>query len=71
MSTVRFGTRTGTVTSFDEASGLGTIGSDDDQIPFHCIAIADGTRSIAVGAAVAFELLAKLGRYEAADIRPV
>ena len=70
MSPVRFGARSGTVTAFDDASGLGTIASDDVQVPFHCIAIADGTRSIEVGTAVTFDLLAKLGRYEAADIRP-
>ena len=33
--------------------------------PFHCIAIADGSRTIAVGTAVKFDLLPKLGRYEA------
>jgi cold shock CspA family protein len=71
MSTVRFGTSTGTVTAFDQASGLGTIVAEELEVPFHCISIADGTRTIEVGAAVQFELLAKLGRYEAADIRPV
>jgi len=70
MSAIRFGARSGVVTAFDDASGLGTIGTDDLEIPFHCIAIADGTRSIEVGTAVTFDLLAKLGRYEAADIRP-
>lgn len=61
---------TGTVTAFDAASGLGSISSADagDHL-FHCIEIADGTRQIAVGAQVSFDLLAKLGRYEAANIR--
>ena len=36
---------------------------------FHCVEIADGTRSIAVGTPVRFDVLAKLGRYEAADRR--
>ena len=36
--------------------------------PFHCVEIADGTRSIAVGTPVRFDVLAKLGRYEAARI---
>lgn len=71
MSTVTFGLRRGTVAAFDEASGLGTIAADDVEIPFHCISIADGSRTIDVGASVEFELLAKLGRYEAAEIRPV
>jgi cold shock CspA family protein len=63
-------TLTGTVTAFDEPLGLGTITSEDgSEHLFHCIEIADGSRSIAVGAAVLFDLLAKFGRYEAAHIR--
>lgn len=63
-------TLTGTVTAFDESLGLGTITSEDgSEHLFHCIEIADGSRSIAVGAAVLFDLLAKFGRYEAAHIR--
>ena len=63
-------TSTGTVTAFDESVGLGTITSEDgSEHLFHCIEIADGSRSIAVGAAVLFDLLAKFGRYEAAHIR--
>ena len=61
--------RTGTVTVFDEAEGLGEIAGDDGRTyPFHCVEIADGNRTIAVGAAVSFDVLAKLGRYEAAGI---
>ena len=44
-------------------------GADGTGYPFHCIEIADGSRDIAVGTAVDFALLPKLGRYEAADIR--
>jgi cold shock CspA family protein len=63
------GRRSGTVTAFDEQVGLGEITADDGTIvPFQCIAIADGTRRIAVGTKVSFESLPKLGRYEAADI---
>ena len=55
---------------FDEAAGIGTIsGADGVEHFFHCIEIADGTRSIDVGAEVSFDLLAKLGRWEAANIR--
>ncbi len=62
--------RRGTVEEFDEAEGLGTIGAADGRrFPFHCIEIADGTRTIEVGAEVRFRVLAKLGRWEAADIR--
>jgi cold shock CspA family protein len=61
----------GTVTAFDENVGLGEITTDDGSIvPFHCVVIADGSRSIAVGAVVQFELIPKLGRYEAAAIEP-
>ena len=61
--------RRGTVRGFDEAVGLGSItGIDGREYPFHCIEIADGTRRIAVGAEVTFVRLAKLGRYEAAEI---
>ena len=62
---------TGTVTGFDDDAGLGTITADDGATyPFHCTAIADGTRTIAVGTQVRFERQARLGRYEAAAITP-
>ena len=62
---------TGVVTAFDEAVGLGEIASEDGRrFAFHCVAIADGSRTIEVGTAVEFELIPKLGRYEATDIRP-
>jgi cold shock CspA family protein len=63
--------RRGTIAAFDDAAGLGEIDAGDGgRIPFHCIAIADGSRTIAVGTAVEFELLPKFGRYEATAIRP-
>jgi CspA family cold shock protein len=62
--------RHGRVDGFDEAEGLGVIVDDDGQrYPFHCIEIADGTRTIDDGAAVRFDVLAKLGRWEASNIR--
>jgi len=61
----------GTVTEFDEALGLGVIDSDDGTaFGFHCVSIADGSRLIDVGTRVSFGVLLKLGRREAADIRP-
>ena len=65
-------THAGIVTAFDRQVGLGHV-TDDAGVewPFHCIAIADGSRDIAVGTAVSFDTLAKLGRYEATDLRPV
>jgi cold shock CspA family protein len=66
----------GRVTAFDEHVGLGEITTVDDDadggagtvIAFQCIAIADGTRTIEVGTPVSFELVPKLGRYEATAI---
>ena len=59
----------GTVSTFDKAVGLGEIVSDDGRIvPFHCIVIADGSRDIDIGVTVEFDLMGKLGRYEATRI---
>jgi len=62
---------TGTVAAFDEAKGYGTLRADDGRdLFFHCTQIADGTRTIPVGANVAFEVVAgRNGRWEATDIR--
>lgn len=61
----------GSVVRFDREVGLGEVEATDGAIyPFHCIVIADGTRTIEVGVVVTFELLPKLGRWEAAAIRP-
>lgn len=60
----------GTVVEFDEPRGWGVIESADDRYPFHCTSIADGTRTIAVGAVVRFEVRAGgMGRWEATAIR--
>jgi cold shock protein len=61
---------TGVVSSFDEPRGLGIITSADGaELPFHCTAIADGTRTIAVGRRVRYRLVpGRLGRWEAARI---
>lgn len=61
----------GTVTEFDEHVGLGTVTTNDGTTYlFHCVEIADGSRTIPIGAAVTFELLPKLGAYEASQLRP-
>ncbi len=62
-----------TVAAFDEPRGLGTLIDDvtGAEVPFHCTAIADGTRRIEVGAAVCYHLVAGHGgRYEARDLTP-
>ena len=63
----------GVVTEFDEPRGLGAVDADDGyRYPFHCTAIADGTRRIDVGARVVFSRAAgHLGRIEARSIQRI
>lgn len=64
--------REGTVTAFDDGRGLGTLASESGSVAFHCVAIADGTRSVRVGARVRFRLaLGPTGLFEARAITPV
>lgn len=60
------------VAAFDEHRGLGTILADGgEEVPFHCTAIADGTRTIPVGRPVRFSVVAgRLGRWEADHVAP-
>ncbi|MDQ1455041.1 MAG: cold shock protein [Actinomycetota bacterium] len=60
----------GTVARFDNERGLGEItGADGAAYPFHSTVIADGSRTIAVGTAVEFEVTAgHLGRWEASEV---
>jgi cold shock CspA family protein len=64
--------RMGRVVAYDEQRGLGEVETDDHaRHPFHCTGIADGSRTVAVGAGVTFEVVrGVLGRYEATRIRP-
>ena len=72
--------RRGVVVEFDEAAGLGQVEPSDGPAPthvsadrylFHCTQIADGSRTIAVGTAVTFNVTpGRGGRWEAAQIRP-
>jgi cold shock CspA family protein len=62
---------TGKVIAFDEHVGLGEVESTDGEVYlFHCVEIADGSRTIDIGAAVEFDLMRKLGRLEGAQLRP-
>ena len=63
----------GTVTEFDDPRGLGTVTADDGTTyGFHCTAIADGTRTIDVGAVVQFDVVpGHCGRWEAAQLSTV
>ena len=59
----------GVVVAFDEPRGLGTIEADGTEYPFHCTALIDGTRAVAVGTRVTFEVRpAGMGRWEATGI---
>jgi cold shock CspA family protein len=62
--------RAGVVAQFDAPRGLGVIRADDGaEVPFHCTAIADGSRSIEAGQRVRFALVPGLsGRWEASGI---
>ncbi len=63
--------RQGTVVAFDAAAGVGEIETADGRLSFHCTAIADGTRVIAPGAEVEFDVVPGVaGRWEAAAIVP-
>ena len=64
---------TGTISMFDAERGLGTVTDDDGhELPFHCTAVADGSRQIAVGTKVAFTTSAgHLGRVEARGLVPI
>ena len=62
----------GRIASFDDFAGRGEIEAGGGmRFPFHCTAIADGTREIAPGTRVKFEVTPGLGRWEAAALEPV
>jgi cold shock CspA family protein len=60
----------GTVAEFDEHKGVGLVEAGDGRrLHFHCTAIADGSRTIAVGIEVVFEVVAGHGgRWEATSL---
>ena len=63
----------GRVAEYDDHRGRGEIevGGGDFRFPFHCTAIADGTRTIAEGTPVRFRLvIGPLGALEAAAVSP-
>jgi cold shock CspA family protein len=64
------GPRLGRVVAFDEAAGYGEIeDAAGARVWFHCTAIADGTRTVAVGASVRFVLVpGHRGRWEAGAV---
>lgn len=63
---------TGRILTYDGQKGYGTVRAGDGrELFFHCTAIDDGSRSIEVGVAVTFDVVAgHLGRYEATALQP-
>jgi cold shock CspA family protein len=71
-STGAFEQHAGTVTDFDDFAGWGTVtdGAGIERF-FHCTTIADGTRTIAVGTEVTFEVRpGAAGSWEATRLTP-
>lgn len=62
----------GRVVEFDEHKGYGWVETEDGRRLFlHCTALADGTRTVTVGARVAFDVApGHLGRWEARGVSP-
>ncbi len=62
----------GSISAYDADRGLGTLIDEAGQEwPFHCTAIAGGSRTIDAGTAVVFELAAgHLGLLEARFVAP-
>jgi cold shock CspA family protein len=60
------------VVEFDAEIGLGAIEADDGtRWPFHCTVIADGSRTIPVGARVRFDRRSGgPGHWEAYSVEP-
>jgi cold shock CspA family protein len=65
-----FESGSGVVEEFDEQRGLGMILADDGAVlPFHCTAIADGSRTVEAGQRVQFSVIPGLsGRWEATRV---
>jgi len=62
----------GKVKEFDEERGLGIVEAEGSEWRFHCTQIADGSRTIAVGTAVAFDVAAGMpGHWEAVAVQKI
>jgi cold shock CspA family protein len=64
-------TYAGRVVAFDDHVGRGEVEAGGLRYPFHCTAVADGSRTITPDAVVEFELVVgPLGALEAVALRP-
>ncbi len=63
--------KTGVVVEFDEHVGLGTVEAEThERYPFHCTQISDGSRTIAVGTTVTFNVVLRHKGTEAYLLTP-
>lgn len=71
-SVATLGVDRGTVTSWDDDRGWGEITTADGAVfSLHCTGIADGSRTVEVGADVVFHVAAgRIGRWEAWAVSP-
>lgn len=63
--------RRGTVTAYASHAGLGTVSSDGEDFLLHCTEIPDGSRDIAVGTTVHFDVIVRYGVREATAVTVV
>ncbi len=61
----------GVVVGFDDEVGAGVVRSTGgEELPFHCTALADLSRTIEIGAEVSFVVVpGRAGRWEADRVR--
>ena len=69
----KLSTEHGRIAAFDADKGFGEVEAEDGRrLFFHCTQIADGTRTIAVGTEVTFEVVpGQMGQWEGAEITPM
>jgi cold shock CspA family protein len=61
----------GRVAEFDEDRGIGWVEAGSNRWFFHCTQVADGSRTVAVGTPVTFEVRpGHRGTWEAAQVTP-
>jgi cold shock CspA family protein len=61
----------GRVAEFDEERGIGWVEAGGERWFFHCTQVADGSRTVAVGTPVTFEVRpGHRGTWEAAHVAP-
>jgi CspA family cold shock protein len=63
---------TGVVVAFDDGIGRGLLrGEDGIEYGFHCLDIADGSRTIGIDTPVRARLAPRLGRWEVTEVAAI